>query len=102
MLNRSGKGEELAKLISEKLLRQDETWNRVVRALLPDGYRIDSNLVSRTIGYPPFAERPEYEELAETWTRLLNLDFSAAALLDPWLRLSSLHMLFYMLRRWNE
>ena len=101
MLNRSGKGEELAKLISEKLLRQDETWNRVVRALLPDGYRIDSNLVSSTIGYLPFAERPEYEDLAETWTRLLNLDLSGEALLDPLMRLSSLHMLLYMLKRAN-
>lgn len=102
MLNRSGKGKELAEMISEKLLRQDETWNRVVRALLPDGYRIDSNLVSSTIGYLPFAERPEYEDLAETWTRLLNLDLSGEALLDPLMRLSSLHMLLYMLKRANE
>ncbi|WP_419604064.1 hypothetical protein [Thiolapillus sp.] len=102
MLNRSSTGKELAELISEKLLRQDETWNRVVRALLPDGYRVDSNLVSSTIGYLPFAERPEYEYLAETWTRLLNLDLSGEALLDPLMRLSSLHMLLYMLKRANE
>ncbi|WP_305802609.1 hypothetical protein, partial [Thiolapillus sp.] len=95
-------GKELAELISEKLLRQDETWNRVVRALLPDGYRVDSNLVSSTIGYLPFAERPEYEYLAATWTRLLNLDLSGEALLDPLMRLSSLHMLLYMLKRANE
>ncbi|ODM24728.1 hypothetical protein A6779_17535 [Marinobacter adhaerens] len=102
MLNRSGKGKELATMISEKLLRQDETWNRVVRALLPEGYKIDSNLVSSTIGYLPFAERTEYGDLAETWTRLLNLDLSGEALLDPLMRLSSLHMLLYMLRRANE
>ncbi|WP_321393976.1 hypothetical protein [Emcibacter sp.] len=102
MLNRSGKGKKLAEMISEKLLRQDETWNRVVRALLPDGYRIDSNLVSSTIGYLPFAERPEYENLAETWKRLLNLDLSGEALLDPLMRLSALHMLIYMLKRANE
>jgi hypothetical protein len=102
MLNRSHKGEELAKLISDKLLRQDETWNRVVCALLPEGYRIDSNSISSNIGYLPFAERPEYEDLAETWTRLLNLDLSGEALLDPLMRLSSLHMLLYMLKRANE
>ncbi len=102
MLNRSSMGKDLAEMISKKLLRQDETWNRVVRALLPDGYRIDSNLVSSTIGYLPFAERPEYEDLAETWTRLLNLDLSGEALLDPLMRLSSLHMLLYMLKRANE
>lgn len=102
MLNRSSKGAELAKLISDKLLRQDETWNRVVQALLPDGYRIDSNSVSSSIGYLPFAERPEYEDLAKTWTRLLNLDLSGEALLGPLMRLSSLHMLLYMLKRANE
>lgn len=102
MLNRSSKGEQLAKLISDKLLRQDGMWNRIVKALLPDGYRIDSNLVSSTIGYLPFAERPEYEDLAETWTSLLNLDLSGEALLDPLMRLSSLHMLLYMLKRANE
>ncbi|SDY84852.1 hypothetical protein [Nitrosomonas halophila] len=102
MLNRSSKGKDIAEMISKKLLRQDETWNRVVRALLPEGYRIDSNPVSSTIGYLPFAKRPEYEDLAETWTRLLNLDLSGEALLDPLMRLSSLHMLLYMLRRANE
>lgn len=102
MLNRSGKGKELAELISEKLLRPEETWNRVVSALLPAGYRTDSNVVSSTIGYLPFAERPEYEFLAETWTRLLSLELSGEALLDPLMRLSSLHMLLYMLKRSSE
>ncbi|WP_020158718.1 hypothetical protein [Methylobacter marinus] len=102
MLNRSGKGEEIAEKISKKLLRQDETWNRIVLALLPDGYRVDSNTVSSTIGYLPFAERSEYRELADTWIRLLKLDLSGEALLDPLMRLSALHMLLYMLRRASE
>lgn len=102
MLNRSGKGKNIAELISEKLIRQDETWNRVVHALLPEGYRVDSNPVSSTIGYLPFAERPEYRDLAKTWIQLLKLDLSGEAILDPLMRLSSLHMLLYMLRRANE
>lgn len=102
MLNRSGAGPEIAKAISETLLRKDETWNRVVTALLPDGFRIDSNPVSSTIGYLPYAERPEYAELAKTWTTLLKLGLPGEALLDPLMRLSALHMLLYMLRRGNE
>ncbi len=102
MLNRSGQGKELAEMISKKLLCQNDTWNRVVHALLPDGYRVDSNMVSSTIGYLPFADRPEYGNLAETWNHLLNLDLSGEALLDPLMRLSSLHMLLYMLKRANE
>ena len=76
MLNRSGAGPEIAKAISEKLLRNHETWNRVVTALLPESFRVDSNSVSSTIGYLPYAERPEYTALAETWTSLLQLDLS--------------------------
>jgi len=102
MLNRSGKGPEIAKLISEKILRQDGTWNRVASALLPDESRINANPVSSRIGYLPYAERPEYEALAETWMRLLKLDLPGEALLDPLMRLSALHMLLYMLRRANE
>ena len=102
MLNRSGAGPEIAKVISEKLLRSDETWNRVVSALLPEGFRVDSNSVASTIGYLPYAERPEYAALAETWTRLIQLDLPGETLLDPLMRLSALHMLLYMLRRGNE
>jgi len=102
MLNRSGAGPEIAEVISQKLLREDETWNRVVRALLPDNFRMDSNLVSSPIGYLPFTDRPEYAALAETWLKLLRLDLTGETLLDPLMRLSSLHMLLYMLRRANE
>ena len=102
MLSRSGKGPEIANTISKKLLRQDETWNRVIHVLLPEGFRVDTNLVSSTIGYLPFAERPEYGALAETWVQLLNLDLPGEALLDPLMRLSVLHILLYMLRRANE
>lgn len=102
MLNRCGAGPEIAKAISKKLLREGGTWNRVVTALLPEGFRINSNLVSSTIGYLPYAERSEYAELAETWMALLQLDLPGEALFDPLMRLSALHMLLYMLRRGNE
>lgn len=102
MLNRSGSGPEIAKLISERLLREDDPWNRVISALLPSGHRIDSNSVASTIGYLPFADRPEYSALADTWFHLLNLDLPGETLLDPLMRLSALHMLLYMLRRAHE
>ena len=102
MLNRSGKGPEIAKAISEKLLRKDERWNRITYALLPEGFRTDSNSVYSTIGYLPFAERQEYVALAHTWMRLLRLDVPGETLLDPLMRLSALHMLLYMLQRANE
>ncbi|WP_293652326.1 hypothetical protein [Thiolapillus sp.] len=102
MLNRSGSGPDIAKLISDKLLREDDPWNRVITALLPSGHRIDSNSVSSTIGYLPFACRQEYSALADTWLQLLKLDLPGETLLDPLMRLSALHMLLYMLRRAHE
>ncbi len=102
MLNRSGKGTQIAKNISERLLRGDVTWNRVVRFLLPEGSLVDSDSVTSAIGYLPYAERPEYAALAETWMSLFQLDLPGEALFDPLMRLSALHMLLYMLRRGNE
>ncbi len=102
MLNRSGSGPEISKMISEKILRDDKEWNRVVRALLPTDFRIDSNSISSTIGYLPYDNRPEYSALADTWTRILRLDLPGETLLDPLMRLSVLHMLLYKLKRSNE
>lgn len=102
MLARSGQGPELSSLIGGKLFQEDDSWNRVARALLPEDYRIDSNSIPSSIGYLPYAERSEYGALADTWRQLLSLNLPGATLLDPIVRLSSLHMLLYMLRRANE
>ena len=102
MLNRSGARSEIAKRISEVLLREGGPWDRVVRSLLPEDAVVDADAVSSKIGYLPFAERPEYEALGETWQRLLHLDLPGEALFDPLMRLSALHMLLYALRRANE
>lgn len=102
MLNRSGSGSELSDKISNILLNSDKPWNNVVSALLPPDYDKSSNSVSSRIGYLPFETRLEYQELADTWLQLLDLDVPGEALLDPLMRLSALHMLLYMLRRSNE
>ena len=102
MLNRSGAGPEIAKKISEKLLQKDGTWNRVVSALLPKGFRVNSNSVASAVGYLPYAQRCEYTALGKTWISLLQLDLPGETLFDPLMRLSALHMLLYMLRRGNE
>ncbi|WP_319529538.1 hypothetical protein [uncultured Cohaesibacter sp.] len=102
MLSRSGSGPEIAELISNKLLREEDTWNRLAKAMLPNDHRIDANSVSGGIGYLPYAERDEYKQLAHTWRQLLSLDLPSNAVLDPLVRLSALHMLLYMLRRAGE
>ena len=102
MLNRSGQGPELAELISKKLLQEESTWNQVVSVLLPSRRSVDTDLVSSDIGYLPFLKRREYTALAETWFRLLGLDLGGEALLESLMRLTTLHMLLYLLRRGNE
>jgi hypothetical protein len=103
MLARSASGRDLAQKISSHLVREDDQWDRVVRALLPEDYRIEPDSVSiRSIGYLPFAKRQEYDDLAGDWHRLLDLKLPGATLLDPLMRISALHMLLYMVRRAHE
>lgn len=102
MLSRSGSGPEISNKISKILLSDDKSWNNVINALLPPDYDRFSNSITNRIGYLPFETREEYSELANTWLQLLELDVPGEALLDPLMRLSSLHMLLYMLRRSNE
>jgi len=103
MLNRSGRGEELASRVADRLLNPRENWNRIVRALLPESYEIDRNVVPQIpIGYLPYPDRREYTALADDWLALLRLRLPGAALLDPLVRISALHALLYMLRRSHE
>ena len=102
MLSRSGAGGDIAARISEVLLRKGGAWDRVIRSLLPEDSNMNGDSVVSRIGYLPYAERPEYGDLAETWQRLLRLDLPGEALFDPLMRLSALHMLLYVLRRANE
>ena len=103
MLCRSGYGPEIAELINKKLLQTQDPWNQVAKSLLPEdkeGSR--EKEISSFIGYLPYAEREEYKELAKTWKQILRLQLPGAVLFDPLVRLSSLHMLLYMLRRATE
>jgi len=103
MLCRSGDGPEVAELINERLLKSDNIWNQVAKiALISDDYRSERHVISSRIGYLPYPERKEYKALANSMKRILKLDIPSTAMFDPMVRLSSLHMLIYMLRRANE
>ena len=101
MLSRSGKP-ELAKKIAETLLPENNQWNRMAYALLPDDYNEKDSVFIESIGYLPFADRKEYLALANDWDTLLGLKLPGATLLDPLMRISTLHMLLYMTRRAHE
>ncbi|MCY4233312.1 MAG: hypothetical protein OXE59_06180 [Bacteroidetes bacterium] len=103
MLCRSGAGPEIAELINEQLIPAEDTWNQIAKtALLPDNYNFNDVITNNNIGYLPYPARDEYQELASTMIHILKLDLPSTAKFDPLVRLSSLHMLLYMLRRANE
>ena len=103
MLSRCDGGPALASKIASRLLPDNQRWDRVARALLPDNFRVEPDSVKiESIGYLPFADRPEYQALARDWYTLLDLKLPGATLLDPLMRLSALHMLLYMVRRAHE
>jgi hypothetical protein len=103
MLNRSGRGAELAEAISGKLMRRDDEWNRLATALQPDGVPPDRNPVQNVpVGYLPYAERSEYAELARDWLALLRADLPGPAVLDPLMRVTGLHLIRYLLQRASE
>ena len=103
MLSRSHRSEELSQKIGSRLLNDEDRWDRVARALLPESYRVDPDSVAiSSVGYLPFSKRSEYDALADDWLQLLDLDMPVATLLDPLMRVSALHMLSYMVRRAHE
>lgn len=101
MLSRSKLNEEVASKLNATFFSTNNIWNTVARTLV-NGTTDASDLVKSTIGYLPFRKRNDYDNIADTWLQLLSLDLPISAILDPIMRLNSLHMLIYMLRRANE
>ncbi len=98
MMNRSQKREMLKNVIADKILQKSETWNSVIACIsdVPDYINFEN------IGYLPYAQRPEYEHLAETWIQILQLNLTGQSLIDPLMRLTALHILIYLINRANE
>ncbi len=100
MLNRSSRADALSRLISEKPMSADNTWNRMAKRLLPpNADNTDSDVQVGEFGYLPYLERAEYELMAEDWEKILNLTLPGAACLDPLMRITGFHMVRYMLNR---
>ena len=103
MLNRSQSGPQVAEALNHKLMQENNPWNQLARALQPDGIPPDPNPPPNTsVGYLPYAERPEYDALAEDWLALLQMEMPGASLLDPLMRITGLHLILYVLRRAQE
>ena len=96
MMNRSEHHEILRTEIETTLFKRDTNWDRIVKEFSVDDGLASPNL---DIGYLPFASLPRYDVIAEDWIRILRLNLSRHAKLDPLMRISALHLLIYILER---
>ena len=105
MLGRSGDNlrEAVESLLRERLLVQDTPWNqlaRLIRGPAGTGGAANDRTVDLSTGYLPIPRLPVYDRLAEDWKALLSLTAKPIEdLLDPLMRLSTLHQIIYILDR---
>ena len=99
MFSRSSRTEKLSGLISNKLMDNNDPWNQMIKKLVPETSDHPTTKVSTDVGYLPYLERIEYEEIAKDWIRILELRLPHNASLDPLMRLTGLHILIYILNR---
>ena len=105
MLGRSARRDELAGLISRRLLKTDAAWDRIARKLQgPDADPAqDKSVESNSIGYLPIPHLPRYDMLAEDWIAVLSQDaIPVEDCLDFLMRLSGLHQVVYIVERAAE
>ena len=96
MMNRSKHRKDLRTEIEKNLFDRDTNWNRIVKEFSFDD---ESDSQKLEIGYLPYASLPRYDLIAEDWIRILRLNLSRHAKLDPLMRISALHLLIYLLER---
>ena len=90
-------------LLKQRLLALDTPWNQLARLIRGAGRGVGSGsepTVELTTGYLPIPWLPVYDRLAEDWNALLSLSGKPIEdLLDPLMRLSTLHQIIYILDR---
>lgn len=97
MLNRAGQREELAGLITNRLLATDKRWNKLAARLAGPDRGGDA---STSVGYLPMASHTAYDVLAADWIALLKLQsVPIENVLDPLQRLSGLAQALYILQQ---
>ena len=91
------------RLLRERLLAQRTPWNELANLIRGGGSTrgpTDERTVELPTGYLPIPRLPVYDRLAEDWKALLSLSGKPIEdLLDPLMRLSSLHQVIYILDR---
>lgn len=94
---------EVANLLRKRLLDLDTPWNRIASLIRGAGSTTGSageKTVELSTGYLPIRVLPVYDRVAQDWEALLSLHRKPIEdLLDPLMRLSTLHQIIYILDR---
>jgi hypothetical protein len=103
MLCRSGKGQELFPYLRDMLLEENK-WNKMVRALQPDGHLHLERGPSgpRKGAYLPPGARREYQDLANDWLKILKCSMPGYDALPHLVTILGLHIILYLLKRASE
>lgn len=108
MLNRARDGlrRDLERLVVDRIVKLRHPLNGLsARLAAPDWDKgAAGGTAEFSTGYLPVARMSVYDNLAEDWIALLSLDMAQVEdLLDPLMRLSTLHQLNYVIHRgWAE
>lgn len=95
MLCRCSRREELAALLTERVVKASPTWDSLVRCLQPD----DENKHSSERGgsFLPHENHPLFDQMAEDWLVVLNLDVPNLDLFPHLVNLVGMHLIRYQL-----
>jgi hypothetical protein len=95
MLSRCSQRDELAAMLSERVLDASPTWTSLVRCLQPSDQKL--NGPERGGSFLPYEHHPLFDELAEDWLVVLGLDVPNMDLFPHLVNLVGLHLIRYQL-----
>jgi hypothetical protein len=99
MLCRAGGGQELGRILVERLFDSSVPMNRLVRALQGAPQLADT---TREAGYLPPPEHPRFERICADWTAILSRDMPIYDALEHLIASAGLNLLLYFLEQGKQ
>lgn len=94
MLSRSSRGEELGRLLVDRLFANTSPMNRLVRALQGEPQLAEA---PRKIGYLPYLTDTRFDRLCDDWLAILSRDMPIYDALEHLILITGLNLLLYFL-----
>jgi len=95
MLSRSPRRQELSRALKGRLDKADKTWDSIINCLQPADAEDMSN--ERANAFLPYTSHPCYDDLADDWIAILQLDIPGFDVLPHLVNLAGLHLIRYQL-----